>query len=422
MSDEKGLSLRNLDDVERLARIAVASSYTACRRPEEAAFLLMTGRELGLSPMQSLRGIYVVSGKPVLSADLMVAAVRRSGLCESWRVVESTPQRCEIETLRKGETVPARRVWTMDDAKRAGLTGKGTWAAYPAAMLRHRCAADLARQEYPDVLLGLYDPDEMDAAPAHPAVVESLPTLESIGIERSIGIAKTLPAPARWADELAECVTLTDVRGLYATHSRYAYEDAPARNRAMVDDVRAWLAERGIPGVTGAEASAILSTLPEAALRALSELWCDEEHPVGDRCVTAARAIHRAEWDEHSRLTAHAVVVRCYAHATGHTALNAAGAALVAERDADATPADDVPADVLAKISTKGSVREILNSAGAHAAEVLASPALAKAYAARLVTFAAADDPRSDAERMTDATARVVAKARSKAPDAQVAQ
>ena len=425
MSDEKGLSLRSIDDVERLARIAVASNYTACRRPEEAAFLLMTGRELGLSPMQSLRGIYVVSGKPVLSADLMVAAVRRSGLCESWRVVESTPQRCEIETLRKGETVAARRVWTMDDAKRAGLTGKGTWAAYPAAMLRHRCAADLARQEYPDVLLGLYDPDEMDAAPAQPAVVESVPTLASIGIERGIGTAKTLPAPARWADELAECVTLTDVRGLYATHSRYAYEDAPARNRAMVDDVRAWLSERGVPGVTGAEVTAILSTLPEGALRALSELWCDEEHPVSDRCVTAARVIHRAEWDEHSRRTAHAIVVRCYAHATGYTALNAAGADLCALRDTDVTPAqpeppaDDVPADVLAKIAAKGSVREILNSVGAHAAEVLASPALAKAYAARLVTFAAADDPRDDAQRMADATAKVMAKARTKATDTQ---
>lgn len=419
MNDEKGLSLRSIDDVERLARIAVASNYTACRRPEEAAFLLMTGRELGLSPMQSLRGIYVVSGKPVLSADLMVAAVRRSGLCESWRVVESTPQRCEIETLRKGETVAARRVWTMDDAKRAGLTGKGTWAAYPAAMLRHRCAADLARQEYPDVLLGLYDPDEMDASPAQPAVVESVPTLASIGIERDIGTRPTLPAPARWADELAECVTLTDVRGLYATHARPG-----ADTRAMVDDVRAWLAERGVPGVTGAEASAILSTLPESALRALSELWCDEEHPVADRCVTAARAIHRAEWDEHSRRTAHTITVRCYAHATGHTALNAAGADLCALRDDVQpeqleAPADDVPADVLAKIAAKGSVREILNSVGAHAAEVLASPALAKAYASRLVTFAAADDPRDDAQRMADATAKVRAKANAKATDTQ---
>lgn len=415
MNDEKGLSLRNIDDVERLARIAVASNYTACRRPEEAAFLLMTGRELGLSPMQSLRGIYVVSGKPVLSADLMVAAVRRSGLCESWRVVESTPQRCEIETLRKGETVPARRVWTMDDAKRAGLAGKGTWAAYPTVMLRHRCAADLARQEYPDVLLGLYDPDEMDAAPA---VVEAVPSLESIGIERDIGTRPTIPAPAAsFAEEIADndCVTLRDLRSVYAMHAR-----PDADTRAMVDDVRAWIAERGVPGVTSAEASAILSTLPEGALRALSELWCDEERPVADRCVAAARTIYRAEWDEHSRRTAHNVVVRCYAHAMGHTALSAAGAALVALRDADVTPAqpeapsDEVPADVLAKIAAKGSVREILNSIGAHAAEVLSSPALAKAYAARLVTFAAADDPRSAEDRLTDALAKVTAKARSK--------
>ena len=215
-------------------------------------------------------------------------------------------------------------------------------------------------------------------------------------------------------------MTLLDVRGIYATHARPGSD-----TRAMVDDVRAWIAERGVPGVTGAEASAILSTLPEAALRALSELWCDEERPVGDRCVTAARTIHRAEWDEHSRRTAHAIVVRCYAHATGHTAINAAGAALVAERDSDATPAqletpaDDVPADVLAKIAAKSSVREILNSVGAHAAEVLASPALAEAYAARLVTFAAADDPRDDAQRMADATAKVIAKARTKATDAQ---
>lgn len=278
--------------------------------------------------------------------------------------------------------------------------------------------------------LALLDEMELETIPAAAQGPGGGVDLAAIGIDRSIGTRPTipapaLPAPARWAVELTECVSLHDVRGLYATHSRYASEDAPARNRAMVDDVRAWLAERGVPGVTGAEASAILSTLPEAALRALSELWCDEEHPVSDRCVTAARAIHRAEWDEHSRRTAHTIVVRCYAHATEHTALNAAGADLCALRDSDATPAqpeataDEVPADVLAKIDAKGSVREILNSVGAHAAEVLTSPALAKAYAARLVTFAAADDPRNDTERMTDATTKVIAKARAKATDTQ---
>jgi hypothetical protein len=165
VSGGDSLALRSLDDVERLAKIACASGLVAVKRPEEAAVILLTGRELGLSPMQALRGIYVVNGKPVLSADLLVAVVRRSGLCASWRAVESTAERCTIATLRVGETEPATRTWTMADAKRAGVAGKPIWSQYPAAMLRHRCAADLAREVYPDVVLGLYDPEELGGVP-----------------------------------------------------------------------------------------------------------------------------------------------------------------------------------------------------------------------------------------------------------------
>lgn len=170
LREPDGLQIQSLDDVERLARTAVASGLVAVRRAEEAVVLLLTGRELGLSPMQSLRGIYVVSGRPVLSADLMVAVIRRSGLCRSWRVLVSTAAECTIETQREGESESARKTWTADDARRAGLGGKGTWAQYPAQMLRHRVAADLAREVYPDVLLGLYTPDEVER-PDTPAPV-----------------------------------------------------------------------------------------------------------------------------------------------------------------------------------------------------------------------------------------------------------
>ena len=171
------IDITTIDDAERLARIAVASGLTALRRPEEAAVILLTGRELGLAPMQSLRGIHVVQGRPVLSADLMVAIVRRSGLCASWRTVESTPEVCTIETRREGESDSTRKTWTMADASRAGLTAKGgNWKAYPTQMLRHRCAADLAREVYPDVVLGLYDPDELGA-------VEPRGTLDAVVVE-----------------------------------------------------------------------------------------------------------------------------------------------------------------------------------------------------------------------------------------------
>jgi hypothetical protein len=358
--------------------------------------LIITGHELGLSPAQSLRGIYVVKGKPVLAADTMIAVVRRSGLCESWRIVESTPERCTITTRRKGETHDAERTWTIADAKRAGLLTNGTWGAYPAAMLRHRCAADLARQEYPDVILGMYDPEEMESV----AAPQAIPTLASIGIEVQ---RPTLPAPSSWPADLAACTTLADVRAAYAASV------TPDTSSAMRDDVRAWLAERGIPGVTGAEATALLSTLPEDACRVLSELWLDEEREASERCVTAARAVKTAQWDAHSTKTAHTVVVRCYAHATGADSLRGAADALVAARDAvEEAPALEVPAEVCARIASKNTRPALVNSIRAHAAEILADTMVASLYAAQWARVnAAPNDPRPDAERGADALARV---------------
>jgi hypothetical protein len=134
--------------------------------------ILLTGRDLGLTASQSFRAIYVVSGKPVVSSDAMVAAIRRSGLCASWRVVESTVERCTIETTRVGESEPERETFTLDDAKRAGLDRRDVWRAYPRDMLRHRAAAGLARRVYPDVVLGCYAPGELEESQSSSPTVE----------------------------------------------------------------------------------------------------------------------------------------------------------------------------------------------------------------------------------------------------------
>jgi hypothetical protein len=407
---DQGLAIRTIDDVERIARIAVASGYTSCRKAEEAAMLIITGHELGLSPAQSLRGIYVVSGKPVLSADLMVAVVRRSGLCESWRTVESTATRCTITTRRKGETHDATRTWTMDDAKRAGITGKGTWSAYPAAMLRHRCAADLAREVFPDVLMGLYDPEELtteDVQAAHVAAVrgevnrrmeagQSAESIESM-MKAVIG-HRSLPAPSTWAADLATCENLRDVRACYASHATPDTDTA-----AMRDDVRAWCAERGIIAAA-AEVSSLLSTMPLGAVTALDEIIEDEEREMPDRIVGVARTIARecSEWDAHSTDTAKRIVARSYAHATG-TDLRTAGAAIKRALDDEAqpAPADEVSAEVAAHIATKSTLPALTNSARKHGAEIAASAALLEVYATQKVAIT--KEPRDPQDTQSDA-------------------
>lgn len=266
---EKSIAVRNIDDVERLARIAITSGYTACRKPEEAAMLILTGVELGLSPMLALRGIYVVSGKPVLSADLMVAVVRRSGQCESWRVVESTTDRCTITTRRRGEAHDATRTWTMVDAKRAGVTGKSVWTQYPAAMLRHRCAADLAREVYPDVLMGLYDPEEMGAEPEveaeRPAVVAVAEPVQlaALGIEAQAPRREPLSEAVR---DRAEAIAGTDPS---AGEWRQAVETA---ERDLVAEIR--------------ESASVRHTVRE-----LADLWR------GSRAELKAAKLERAAWD-----------------------------------------------------------------------------------------------------------------------------
>ena len=64
-----------IPEAVKLAQILVASRLLprAISTPEAAVTVIMAGRELGLTAMQSLRSIHIIEGKPTMSADLMVA-------------------------------------------------------------------------------------------------------------------------------------------------------------------------------------------------------------------------------------------------------------------------------------------------------------------------------------------------------------
>lgn len=164
----------SIEEAYRLAKLLVASDLLprTIRTPEAAFTIIATGRELGLTAMQSLRSIHVIEGKPSLSADLIAALVKtRSDVCAYFRLVESTDKIATYETHRKGEPSPTRMSFTWEDAQRAGVVGKDNWKRYPAAMLRARAITSLARAVYPDLAMGIYDPDEVAPEPARPTTV-----------------------------------------------------------------------------------------------------------------------------------------------------------------------------------------------------------------------------------------------------------
>ena len=138
------------------------------------AAAVMTGAELGLGPMESLRSVYLVDGKPQLSAELMLRLALRAGVRIEW--LESSDVAVRARFTRAG--FPAHEeafVWA--DAVRAGVATKDPWKRYPRNMLRARCVSNALRAWAPDVLgAGVYTEGEIADAPA---MIDATPPAES---------------------------------------------------------------------------------------------------------------------------------------------------------------------------------------------------------------------------------------------------
>ena len=185
--DSRAFEANDLHGAIEVARMAAGSKiFKGIASPEAAFVVIATGRELGLTAMQSLRAIHMIEGKPSISADAAAAVVLKHPACEWFRMVSSDAKQATYEAKRVGNP-PQAMTFTIQDAATAGLTGKDNWKKFPAPMLRARCSLALARAVFPDALMGVSDPDELDrAAPvpvemtATPAAPDSRPAVTAV--------------------------------------------------------------------------------------------------------------------------------------------------------------------------------------------------------------------------------------------------
>ena len=153
-------------------------------KPEEAAAAIMFGDEVGLSPTQALRSIFVISGTPSLYARQMAALVLHHGH-EVW-TVEKSDTKVTVSGKRRGSTHEISETWTTARAQKAGYTNNKKYATDPQAMLYARALADVCRQIAPDALAGLaYTVEEME-------ILEPAPTQR---VSRAKAVSAPMPEP-----------------------------------------------------------------------------------------------------------------------------------------------------------------------------------------------------------------------------------
>lgn len=123
--------------------------------PGNILVAMQWGMEIGLHPLQGLQSIAVINGRPTLWGDAALALVLASPVCEyvDESASDATHGICEVK--RRGEAAHVQ-VFTVEDAKKAGLWGKaGPWTTYPARMLIMRARSWALRDKFTDVLRGL---------------------------------------------------------------------------------------------------------------------------------------------------------------------------------------------------------------------------------------------------------------------------
>lgn len=154
------------------------------------------GREAGLTLTQSVSKVYVVNGAPKMHSGAPMAVVMASGLLRDRKITwnkEGTSCTVWMKRGFRDSAIEVENEWTftLDDAKRAGLAGKGPWLSFPRNMLYARACNTCIEQLFPDLLAGLVtDGMDSDVPMTVTAVADATPTVDAAvtRLEQKLGL------------------------------------------------------------------------------------------------------------------------------------------------------------------------------------------------------------------------------------------
>lgn len=163
-------------DIDKMFRLASAMSQSGLLpqslrgKPSDVLVTVLYGQELGLAPMQSVQGIYVVNGRPTLAGQTWLSLARKHG--HRVKVDEQSGESCTI-TMTRGDTGEQHtETYTLAQAKAANLTNKDTWKNHPQRMLMWRAVGHACTFLCPEIALGFSPDAEDEVAPAAPSLGE----------------------------------------------------------------------------------------------------------------------------------------------------------------------------------------------------------------------------------------------------------
>ncbi len=153
------ITINSIDELNRLGQILSQSGFFEdCKQAAQAVVKILAGSELGFPAFSSMVGIHIIKGKPALGANLIAAAIKRSGRYD-YRVLELSDRCCQIAFMEQGQQIGVSE-FSAADAAKAGTQNMGK---FPRNMLFARCISNGVKWFCPDIFLGapVYTPEEL---------------------------------------------------------------------------------------------------------------------------------------------------------------------------------------------------------------------------------------------------------------------
>lgn len=168
MTEARDLAQRMFDSREFLTKFGT---------PQSCLYVILSGREMGMSACASLRGFHKgQNGNPPMPmADTIAGYILRSGKAKFLRPVEFSDASATFETQRSDyDDPPVKLTYSVEDRRKSwgkklqwtkeeqDKWDNSNWVKDPGSMCIAACKRRLARLVYPDVAGGFYGSDDME--------------------------------------------------------------------------------------------------------------------------------------------------------------------------------------------------------------------------------------------------------------------
>lgn len=152
--------------ITELGKLFQTSQIMGVSTPGDGAVLALTCMCEGITPLEFAKTYHIINGRPSMRADMMHAKFREAGGKIQWKNLGDDGKLAEAVFEFDGQSIPV--AYTIEDA-RAVVGDKvdkpdSNWRKDRGAMLRARLITKAVRILAPELIAGVYTPEEIESS------------------------------------------------------------------------------------------------------------------------------------------------------------------------------------------------------------------------------------------------------------------